>query len=158
MTAAPTAPVDIRREFVALLPRLRRFALTLTASVGEADELVRAACSRAIVEGNCPSSDNPAAPWLFRLIRQVSASPVGKRTGGPSARDPGTKGATEQQNAIQAMPRGEASVFLLVEVEGFSYGEAADILDISPGLIAAHLYEARRNFAATAAPAAERWA
>jgi RNA polymerase sigma-70 factor, ECF subfamily len=36
------------RELVAALPRLRRFAFGLTGSLDEADDLVQAACERAL--------------------------------------------------------------------------------------------------------------
>ena len=39
---------DIRREFVSLLPRLRRFALVLTGSVDQADDLVQGTLLRAL--------------------------------------------------------------------------------------------------------------
>jgi RNA polymerase sigma-70 factor (ECF subfamily) len=150
LTAASTAPVDIRREFVALLPRLRSFALTLSTSVEDADELVRTACSRAIIQGQYPTDDNPSAPWLFQLIRRVSSDAAKKRKS--KAREPaGTpadKAGTEQQHAVLAMPPGQASAFLLVEIEGFTYAQAADILGIPTERLASHLCAARLSFAA----------
>jgi len=35
----PVAAIDIRRDLVGLLPKLRRFAVTLTGDLAEADEL-----------------------------------------------------------------------------------------------------------------------
>ena len=37
----------VRQEMIALLPRLRRFALVLTRSAADADDLVQATCERA---------------------------------------------------------------------------------------------------------------
>ncbi|MFN7104401.1 MAG: RNA polymerase sigma factor [Pseudorhizobium sp.] len=156
MTHASTAPVDIRREFVTFLPRLRRFALTLTPGVDEADELVRAACSRAIVEGYCPTSEHSAAPWLFRLIRKTSSETTGRQKTNSPTRRTASKPGTEQQNTVQVMPQGQASVFLLVEIEGFSYDDTADILGISSSLVAMHLCDARQSFAAIQPTASER--
>lgn len=158
MTVASTAPVDIRREFVALLPRLRRFALTLSTSVDEADELVRAACSRAIIKGQCPTDENPSTPWLFQLIRRVSSDMAKKRKS--KAREPAGETAdnagTEQQHAVLAMPPGQASAFLLVEIEGFSYAQAADILGVPTERLASHICAARMSFAAGDATTAKR--
>ncbi|MCU0809248.1 MAG: RNA polymerase sigma factor, partial [Candidatus Contendobacter sp.] len=39
---------DVRAQLIALLPRLRRFALGLTGSRDDADDLVQAACERAL--------------------------------------------------------------------------------------------------------------
>ena len=40
---------DPRQDMIALLPRLRRFALALTGSRDEGDDLVQATCERALV-------------------------------------------------------------------------------------------------------------
>ncbi len=44
----PATTTDIRRDLVGLLPRLRRFAITLAGETAAADELVQAVCLRAI--------------------------------------------------------------------------------------------------------------
>ncbi len=44
----PVAAIDIRRDLVGLLPKLRRFAVTLTGDLAEADELVQSVCQRGI--------------------------------------------------------------------------------------------------------------
>lgn len=157
MNIAPNAPHDIRREFVSLLPRLRRFALTLAADLEEADELVRAACVEAIIEDRCPSGEKCMDPWLFALVRKAATDPArNQRTTKPEKPSaPQGSSTTGQQALILTMPEGQACVFLLVEVEGFSYAQAADILGISIELLASRLCDARMSFAA-AAPTAER--
>ncbi|MGO7426617.1 RNA polymerase sigma factor, partial [Rhizobium ruizarguesonis] len=42
----PATTIDLRRDLVGLLPRLRRFANTLAGEVAVADELVQAVCQR----------------------------------------------------------------------------------------------------------------
>ncbi|MCJ8519393.1 RNA polymerase sigma-70 factor (ECF subfamily) [Pseudorhizobium tarimense] len=156
MTTTSGAPLDIRRDFVSLLPRLRRFALTLSTSVDAADELVRLACTKAIIKGQCPSSDHPVTPWLFKLVRSAALETTAKPKKLPALSNAARSPATEQQAIVLGLPTGQASAFLLVEIEGFSYAEAADILDVSSESLVARLCEARTNFAAIAAPTAER--
>lgn len=38
----------LRQELIAILPRLRRYAYTLTGSVEDGDDLVQSACERAL--------------------------------------------------------------------------------------------------------------
>lgn len=150
------APLDIRREFVSLLPRLRRFALTLSTSVEAADELVRLACTKAIIKGQCPSSEHPVTPWLFKLVRNAASEMMDKAKKPAASPALGRPSATDQQSMVLGLPTGQASAFLLVEVEGFTYAEAADILSVTHEAIASHLSDARLSFAAIAAPTAER--
>lgn len=156
MTTTSGAPLDIRREFVSLLPRLRRFALTLSTSVEAADELVRLACTKAIIKGHCPASDHPVAPWLFKLVRSAASDASAKPKKLPASSDAACPPATHHQSMILDLPPGRASTFLLVEIEGFTYAEAADILSVTQDTIASHLCDARTIFSATAAPTVER--
>lgn len=157
MNTASNAPLDIRREFVSILPRLRRFALTVATDLEEADELVRSACASAIIEGRCPSGSEALDPWLFALVRQAASgqarSPRATSLGKAACAKPSF--ATEYQELVLGMPEGQASAFLLVEVEGFSYAQAADILGISTDALSVRVCEARTSFA-TASAAAER--
>lgn len=140
----PVAPFDTRRDLVALLPRLRRFALTLAGSVEEADELVRTACS--MTTGKDWAKDRHSRPeaWLFQLVSSLSArrkthsDKEGLAVGNPLI----TRGGL-----MLDISRDEATAFLLVEVEGFSYAEAAEILAASTDSIAARLCDARLCFA-----------
>jgi RNA polymerase sigma-70 factor, ECF subfamily len=54
------------------------------------------------------------------------------------------------------MPEGLSSVFLLVNVEGHSYREAADILGIPIGTVMSRLSAARIRLAAMISEQAER--
>jgi RNA polymerase sigma-70 factor (ECF subfamily) len=43
-----TASIEFTDQLLALLPKLRRFARTLTGSVDEGDDVVQSACERAL--------------------------------------------------------------------------------------------------------------
>ncbi|CDZ46722.1 RNA polymerase sigma factor [Neorhizobium galegae] len=156
----PSPSTDIRRDLVALLPRLRRFALTLTGSAAEADDLVRGAAGRAIQKSHHWKGEGRLESWLFSMIRStfVDEAKKRRRAEGHAAADASTAGSSRpsKKDALACLPDGLASVFLLADVEGFAYAEAAAILGIQPDLFAARLCAARLSLAAAAAETSER--
>jgi RNA polymerase sigma-70 factor (ECF subfamily) len=57
--------------------------------------------------------------------------------------------ATYLEQAIQALPPGYRSVFVLIEVEGYSHKEVADLLGVSVGTSKSQLYHAKRQLQRT---------
>ena len=49
------------------------------------------------------------------------------------------------EKAIQALPAGYRSVFVMIEVEGYSHKEVADMLDISVGTSKSQLFYAKKK-------------
>jgi RNA polymerase sigma-70 factor (ECF subfamily) len=64
--------------------------------------------------------------------------------------------ANQLHKMILSMPEGLASVFVLVNVEGHSYREAADILKIPIGTVMSRLSTARMRLAAMITETTER--
>ena len=62
---------DIRREFVSLLPRLRRFALVLTGSVDQADDLVQGTLLRTLDHIDQCRDCGHLDRWLFSIQKTV---------------------------------------------------------------------------------------
>ncbi|HLY58109.1 MAG TPA: RNA polymerase sigma factor, partial [Stellaceae bacterium] len=56
-------------ELVACLPRLRRFARGLTGSVSQADDLVQAACERALTRRHQFEAGTRFDSWMFRIAQ-----------------------------------------------------------------------------------------
>lgn len=154
----PSPSTDIRRDLVALLPRLRRFALTLTGSAAEADDLVREAAGRAIQKSHHWKGEGRLESWLFSMIRStfVDEAKRRRRSDANAGDDAAPAEHARPSNALACLPDGLASVFLLADVEGFAYAEAAAILGIQPDLFAARLCAARISLAAAAAETSER--
>lgn len=155
----PTAITDIRRDLVALLPRLRRFALTMATSASEADDLVREVCAKAIQKSHHWKGEGRIESWLFSLMRGACADARKKRKAENSQESPEAglcADPSREVNPVLSMPDGLASVFLLGEVEGFSYKEAAAILGITADLFASRLCVARLQLAALGVETAER--
>ncbi|MQW86801.1 RNA polymerase sigma factor [Sinorhizobium saheli] len=162
---------DFRRDLVSMLPKLRRFAMTLTRNANDADDLVQEACERAIARSHLWSGEGRLESWIYAMTRNLWVDEVRKRKvrGGGGMVDIfeqdelNTEAAAEKavyasqvQKMILSMPEGLASVFLLVNVEGYSYREAAEILGIPIGTVMSRLSTARLRLAAMLSENTER--
>lgn len=162
---------DFRRELVSLLPKLRRFAMSLTRNAADADDLVQEACERAITRHHLWTGEGRLESWVYAMTRNLWVDEVRKRkvrtgSGLVDAQEQdelvieasGEKAvyATQLQKMILSMPEGLASVFVLVNVEGHSYREAADILGIPIGTVMSRLSTARIRLAAMIDQTTER--
>ncbi len=149
----------IKAEMIALLPRLRRFARTLTRSDADADDLVQEACLKALANHAQWDPSQALDRWLFRIARNHWFSELRKqkvRTGKGQipAEDATelqveTKGedhalAAQVRGQVRALPHDLSSVLLLVSVEGYSYKEAAEFLTIPIGTVMSRIHRARK--------------
>ncbi|MBX5159952.1 MULTISPECIES: RNA polymerase sigma factor [unclassified Rhizobium] len=158
----PATTIDLRRDLVGLLPRLRRFAITLAGEAAVADELVQAVCQRAITKGNQWSGEGRLESWIYTLARQQWTDDSRKRKPKASVRGNVTdiREAARERSAgadpdgihhmIADMPDGLSSMFLLVDVEGHSYQQAADIMGTPVANVVSQLATARLHFAGLA--------
>lgn len=150
-----------KTEMISLLPRLRRFARGLTGSEEEADELVQAACERAIQRIGQWQQGTRLDSWMFRIMQNlwIDSIRMGKLRGshlslvdtdGQMASGIDGERATMNRLTLEAVRRGvqrlppdQRSVLLLVCVEGCSYKETADSLGIPVGTVMSRLSRAR---------------
>ncbi len=159
-----------RRELIALLPRLRRFALSLARNAADADDLVQEACVKAMDNAARWDPAQGLDRWMFRILRNQWISEVRKRqvrtgTGQVDAGDSDelrTEVTGESHAAagritahVSALPADLSSVLLLVTVEGYSYREAAEMLEIPIGTVMSRIHRARQLLAAAMASSGE---
>jgi RNA polymerase sigma-70 factor, ECF subfamily len=156
-------PSRFAEDLVALLPRLRRFALSLTGSVAEADDLVQAACERALRARDQWTPGTRLDSWVFRIIRNLWIDAIRKRkTEGiveaidEVAHVEGEDGRqvtetaltlTDVNDAVSKLPEEQRAVLLLVCTEERSYQEAADMLGVPIGTVMSRLARGRRSLA-----------
>src|SRR5215468_467199 len=71
--AAVPAVVDeqVRSQLTALLPRLRRFARGLAGTADQADDLVQAACERALSRIAQWTPGTRLDSWMFRIVQTI---------------------------------------------------------------------------------------
>lgn len=144
---------------IALLPNLRRYALSLSRKGDVADDLVQITVERAIAGHAGFDRSARIEPWLFRIMRNAWIDMTRRtRSAGtqvdvfdiPEAlpTDPGP--AIEArlmlqsvQGALQDLPEEQREVLHLVCIEEMSYAETADILAIPKGTVMSRLSRAR---------------
>lgn len=148
-------------ELLALLPRLRRFAICLSRSREIADDLVQATCERALVNRDQFEPGTRLDAWTMRIMRNLWADrmrhPANRETfidvddayylmgeDGEAQSEARLKLA-EVARAIGALPTQQRDVLLLVCVEDYSYREAAQILSIPIGTVMSRLARARAS-------------
>lgn len=141
----------------ALLPRLRRFALWLARDPNAADDLVQSTVERALSRWSTRREAESLRAWLFAIMYRIFLD--GKRRAGLHARllgallheDEPTWPSAERVAVAHAtlaafagLPVDQRSLLLWVSVEGMSYQEVADILQVPIGTVMSRLSRARR--------------
>jgi RNA polymerase sigma-70 factor (ECF subfamily) len=145
-------------QLIAVLPRLRRFARGLTGSAAEADDLVQAACERALTRAHQFQEGTRFDSWMFRIvqtiwidqlrsrdIRKEESEDEGMHVGSDEAvrRVEARLALREVRTALRELPIDQQTALLLVTVDGLSYKEAAEIAEVPVGTIMSRLARAR---------------
>lgn len=149
----------LKREIVAFLPRLRRYAHALTGTRADGDDLVQATCERAIRHLDSWQPGSRLDAWLFRIARNLFLNEVrARRVRGPQqdiadhqeahAADgrPGQEARLDLARVrllLGRLPEEQRSVLLLIAVEGLSYQETAAALELPIGTVTSRLARGR---------------
>ena len=139
-----------------LIPRLRRFAVSLTRNASSADDLVQSTLERAIISWADKRVEGDLRAWLFSILyRQfLDAHRRTRRyarmleffTGRDDAQ-PSVERTVMAQSTLQAFDQlntEQRALLLWVSVEGLSYKEVAEILDVPIGTVMSRLSRARQ--------------
>ena len=149
-----------RVQLTALLPRLRRFGHVLTGNADDADDVVQAALEKALKREKQFQPGTRLDSWMFRIMQttwiditrsqKVRSSRAGTMEEASFAvGEDGRKSFTariqlsETRRAMAAMPDEYSSALALVAIEGFTYKEAAAMLDVPIGTIMSRVSRAR---------------
>jgi RNA polymerase sigma-70 factor (ECF subfamily) len=153
-----------QRDLVDLLPRMRRMARVITGPGADADDLVQTAIERALRSRAQWTQGTRLDSWMFRIMKNAWIDEARSRT--RSARVFSEEGELEQvadrsiasmetrleasaaERALEALPEDQRLAVALVLVEGLSYREAAEALDIPMGTLTSRLVRGRTALAA----------
>lgn len=150
-----------------LYPRLWRFCLVLTRSRDRADDLAQATCARALANSDKYTPGTDLDRWLFTMARRsflndARAAQVRRGQGLVPIEDADLAEekptaetnifAREVFDLVQALPDAQRMTALLVYVEGYSYREAAELLDVPIGTVMSRLSTVRQTVAQRTQP------
>jgi RNA polymerase sigma-70 factor (ECF subfamily) len=158
-TDVSTDEQDLHDALVALQPRLRRFAYGLTGTRADADDLVQATYERALSRLNQWRRGSRLDSWMFRVMHsiRINAANMEKNRANllraeqanfsvivDGARDNEARlTLSAVREFIWRLPEEQREALLMVAVEGMSYKETAEILDLPIGTVTSRIARAR---------------
>ncbi len=144
------------------MPAIWRFAFSLAGTPDIADDLAQATCLRAIEKSHQFQEGGTLIGWCLTICRSIwlneLRSKAVRQAGGLEsieAKDladlsPSVETnifASEVFTRIMELPEAQRSTVELVYVQGFSYKEAAEMLEVPIGTIMSRLATARKSLA-----------
>ena len=165
----------MRRLIVDQIPHLRRYARALLGDPDAADDLVQDSLTRAMDRLHLWRPGTNMRAWLFSILhnQHVNAARRGARRPDriglepahdglhptPPAQDAGP-GLRDLGRALAQLSEDQRQVLLLVGLEGLTYAEAAEVLDVPLGTVMSRLNRGRQRLrelmGADATPAIRR--
>ncbi len=136
---------------------LRRYARVLSAGRGDADDLVQECLARALSRPNFPADIRNVRAYLFTVLHNVHVDQVSRRAETTDAVDfdevagslpqPASQPAAielrDLARALESLPVEQHRVVMLVGLEGLSYEETAQVLDLPIGTVMSRLSRGR---------------
>ena len=152
---------DLKREIVALLPRLRRLAWVIVRDAQDSDDLLQMTIERALARSDSWLEGTRLDFWMFRIMKNLWIDElrtrnrwskiVGAMPDGEDIDDRGI-GADAILSAVElsrlkvqvdALPDDQRVAIKLVLLGEVSYAEAAAILEIPEGTLTSRLARGR---------------
>jgi len=127
-----------------------RFAYHFTRDRALAEDVTQEAFLRAFRFLSSFRGDAKFTSWLFRIARNCAMDALRARRA-PELTDPPSPAVTgdpdarlELRTALESVSEEHREPFLLIEVFGLSYREAADVLNVRVGTVKSRMHRARK--------------
>jgi RNA polymerase sigma-70 factor, ECF subfamily len=147
---------QVRALIIEALPRLRRFGRTLARNVHDADDLVQIAIERALLRYAQWRPESRFESWMFGIMRNAWIDEMRSRgrhdrvfapeEAGAEVGDASNEAQVRRMSLLRAMtalPDEQRLAVALVLVEGLSYKEAAEVLEVPVGTLTSRLARGR---------------
>ena len=151
---------ELRQQIVSVLPRLRRFCLALARRQDVADDICQATVERALSRADQFVTGSRMDSWMYKIAQNIWIDEGRKRRtrGQEVAVDEaygmvGSDGVKEiegrsdlarARSALASLPEDQRTLITLVVLDGMSYKEASETLDIPMGTVMSRISRARR--------------
>ncbi|MEJ2432841.1 MAG: RNA polymerase sigma factor [Pseudolabrys sp.] len=137
---------------MALLPRLYAFARTMLGDADGARDLVQEAATRALAARRVPDQAPAYRAWMFQIVRNAALDEL-RRLRRPAPADPppadlwrfdeASIAKITVEQALAALAPSHREIISLIDIAGFSYAEAAALLNVPAGTIMSRIARAR---------------
>lgn len=160
---------EFEKEAIPHMDALYNFALRMTGDSDEADDLVQETYLKAFRFFDKFERGTNCKAWLFRIMKNTFINSYRKSSKEPDKIDyedvenfyenikPSSTDSAhlekemydnllddELSNALASLPEDFRTVIILCDIEGFSYDEIADFVDIPVGTVRSRLHRARK--------------
>ena len=150
---------DVKWMIARQIPQLRRYALALTGSRDRADDLVQDCLERALRKRHLWTRRGSIRNWLMRLLQrshidrhrrrrvhevEATAEVIDAAIACPPPQERHVECRTVVE-ALGRLPEEQRAVILLVALEGFSYDEVAEVLNVPIGTVRSRLSRGRQS-------------
>lgn len=148
-----------RRRIEDYVPRLYGYAFSLSGDVHDSHDLVQETAVKALKSARVPEDEPAYRAWLFTILRNSWLDLVRRRSrrlevrgddadyagiGTPVwAHDDSLISTLTVKLCLTKLSPAHREVLGLVDVSGFSYGEAAEILEVPVGTVTSRVARAR---------------
>jgi RNA polymerase sigma-70 factor (ECF subfamily) len=138
-----------------LLNRLFAFVRTIVGDADLARDLVQEAASRALAASRVPDDPLAYRAWLFRIARNAAIDEL-RRTRATEPVDQADLNGDFHHfddariakimvdQGLAQLPTVHREIIALIDIAGFSYGEAAALLGVPPGTVMSRIARARQ--------------
>lgn len=155
----------VRDGLSELMPRLWRYGIVLCGDADDAGDLAQATAVRALERAVQFTPGTRLDRWCFTILRSIWMNELGRRRTRQGAgtvpvddvdladRAPGPEVnilAGQMLTKMMRMPEAQRETLFLVYVEGYSYADAAERLDIPIGTVMSRLANGRKRLQAEA--------
>lgn len=149
-----------RALLIAAIPRVRKFALALTGAPDRADDLTQTTLERALTNIDRFVPGTRMESWLLRIAYHAAVDDARRRkrrghhgeisdhpelSGQDGRRDVNARlDLSAAHTAMMSLPEDQRAVLALIALEGMSYQQAAETLEIPIGTVMSRVARARR--------------
>lgn len=143
---------DPHGSLIALLPRLIAFARTLLGDGDAARDLVQEAATRALAARQVPEDAPAYRAWMFRIVRNAALDELRRMrlqftedqvVSDIWRFDDACIAKITVEQGLATLPSAHREIIALIDIAGFSYCEAAELLEVPVGTIMSRIARAR---------------
>lgn len=143
---------DLHSALPVLLPRLVAFARTIVGNADTASDLVQEAVARALGARRVPDNGAAYRAWMFKIVRNAALDELRRMRPEPLEEEPvvdlwrfdnASIAKITVDQGLAALAPAHREIIALIDIAGFSYSEAADLLAVPIGTVMSRITRAR---------------